>query len=112
MIFKKMFSMVSYMCLVTASLFSIANQVCKYKLSNVIIKHVFAYAKTKAEISCTLTAHPLCFPLIDVQSLLFPNSKFQASSHLLSLYSLVCVGPGRKLCGQVFLCRSSIDFVR
>ena len=31
-----------------------------------------------------------------VQSLNFLNPKFQASSHLLWLYSLVCVGPGRK----------------
>ena len=30
------------------------------------------------------------------QSLYFLNPKFQASSHLLWLYSLVCVGPGRK----------------
>ena len=31
-----------------------------------------------------------------VQSLYFLNPKFQASSHLLRLYSLVCIGPGRK----------------
>ena len=31
-----------------------------------------------------------------VQSLFFLNLKIQASSHLLSLYSQVCVGPGRK----------------
>ena len=31
-----------------------------------------------------------------VQSLFFLNTKFQASSYLLWLYSLVCVGPGRK----------------
>ena len=31
-----------------------------------------------------------------VQSLYFLKLKFQASSHLLYLYSLVCVGPGRK----------------
>ena len=30
-----------------------------------------------------------------VQFLNFLNPKFQASSHLLYLYSLVCVGPGR-----------------
>ena len=40
----------------------------------------------------------LCFRYIDtvVQSLYFLNSKFHASSHLLWLYSLVCVRPGRK----------------
>ena len=37
----------------------------------------------------------LCFRYI-VQSLYFLNPKFQASSHLLWLYSLVCVRPGRK----------------
>ena len=31
-----------------------------------------------------------------VQSLFFVNTKFPASSHLLWLYSLVCLGPGRK----------------
>ena len=30
-----------------------------------------------------------------VQSLFYVNPKFQASSHLLWLYSLLCVGPGR-----------------
>ena len=39
----------------------------------------------------------LCFRYIDtIQSLYFLNLKFQASSHLLWLYSPVCVGPGRK----------------
>ena len=31
-----------------------------------------------------------------VQSLYFLNPNFQASSHLQWIYSLVCVGPGRK----------------
>ena len=37
-----------------------------------------------------------------VQSLYFLNPKFQASSHLLWLYSPVCVGPGRKPRRPVF----------
>ena len=37
----------------------------------------------------------LCLRYI-VQSLYFINSKFQASSHLVWLHSLVCVGPDRK----------------
>ena len=37
---------------------------------------IFAYAKTKEQISCKVTV----------------NLKFQASNHLLWLYSLVCVG--------------------
>ena len=38
-----------------------------------------------------------------VKSLYFLNSKFQASCHLLWLYSPVCVGPGRKPRRPVFL---------
>ena len=50
-------------------------------------KPVFAYAKTKTQIS---------FAVHVVQSLYFINPKCQASSHLLWQYSPVCVGPGRK----------------
>ena len=42
-----------------------------------------------------------------VQSLYFLNTKFQASSHLLWLYSPVCVGPGRKPQRLVFSQRGS-----
>ena len=42
-----------------------------------------------------------------VQSLFYPNPKFQISSHLLWVYSLVCVGPGRKPRRPVFLQRGS-----
>ena len=38
----------------------------------------------------------LCFRYTDSTISYFLNPKFQASSHLLLLYSLVCVGPGRK----------------
>ena len=38
----------------------------------------------------------LCFCYKTVQSLSFLNTKFQASSQLLWLYSLVCVGPSPK----------------
>ena len=38
----------------------------------------------------------LCFRYIDSTIPLLSKSEFQASSHLLRLYSLVCVGPGRK----------------
>ena len=38
----------------------------------------------------------LVFATRIVQSLYFLNTKFQASSHLVWSYSLVCVGPGRK----------------
>ena len=48
---------------------------------------LFVYAKTKAEISCEVTA--FVFATLMVQSLSFLNLKFHASSHLLWLYSLV-----------------------
>ena len=53
----------------------------------------------------------LCFRYI-VQSLFFLNTKFQASSHLVWLYSPVCVGPGRKPRRQVFSQRGSYDFCK
>ena len=42
-----------------------------------------------------------------VQSHYFLNPKFQASTHILWQYSLVCVGPGWKPCRQVFLLKGS-----
>ena len=42
-----------------------------------------------------------------VQSHYFLNPKFQGSSYLLWLYSLVCVGPGRKPRSPVFSQRGS-----
>ena len=42
------------------------------------------------------------FAIQIVQSLYFLNPKFQASIHLLWLYSLVCVGPGQANQRQVF----------
>ena len=58
-----------------------------------------AYAKTKTQISCTATAQLISafdFATQIVQSLCFLNPKFLVSSHLLWLYSRVCVRPGRK----------------
>ena len=49
------------------------------------------------------------FSLHIVQSFYFLNPKYQASSHLLSLYSSVCVGPGRKPQRQVFSRSGSYD---
>ena len=59
------------------------------KLSHAIRKPDFEYEKTKAQISCAVTAQLIRY----LFSLL---SKFGASSHLLWLYNLVCVGPSRK----------------
>ena len=49
----------------------------------------------------------LCFRYIDSTIPYFLNSKFQASGHLLWLYSLVCIGPGRKPRRPVFSQRGS-----
>ena len=49
----------------------------------------------------------LCFRSRIVQSLFFLNPKFPASSHLLWLYSPVCVGPGRNPRRPVFSQRGS-----
>ena len=69
-----------------------------------------AYAKTKTQISFAVTAKLISafvFATWIGQSPYFLNVKFQASSHLLWLYSPVCVGPGRKSQRQVFSQRGS-----
>ena len=70
----------------------------------------FAYAKTKTQISCAVTAQLISafvFAKRVVQSLFYLNPKFQASGHLLWLYSPVCVGPGWKPRRPVFSERGS-----
>ena len=62
-------------------------------------KTSFFPAKTKAQINFMVIVkliRPFVFATQIVQSLYFLNPKFQASSHLLWLHSLVCVGPGQK----------------
>ena len=59
----------------------------------------FSYAKTKTQISFAVTVKLISvfvFAIRIVQSLYYLNPKFQASSHLLWLYSPVCVRPGQK----------------
>ena len=56
---------------------------------------IFAYAKTKTQISFAVTAKLISafvFAIRIVQSLYFLNPKFQASSYLLWLHSPNCVG--------------------
>ena len=54
------------------------------------------YAKTKTQISLTAKLiSAFVFATWIVQYLFFLNTKFQASSHLQQLYSLVCVRPGQ-----------------
>ena len=75
---------------------------------------IFAYAKTKTQISFAVTAKLISafvFATRIVQSLSFLNTKFQASSHFLRLRSLICVGPGRKPRRPVFWRRGSFYFL-
>ena len=61
--------------------------------------NVLHMRKTKTQISFAVTAKlssAFLYATRTVQSPHFLHPKFQASSHLLELYSLVCVGPGRK----------------
>ena len=72
-------------------------------------KNRFAYAKTKALISCAVTAQisAFAFALRIVQHVYFLNPKFKASSLLLRLYRPVGVGPGQKSQSLVFSHRCS-----
>ena len=68
-------------------------------MSRIMRKSFFAYAKTKTQISFAVTAKLISafvFATRIVQFLFYLKLKFQVSSHLLWLYSPVCVGPGRK----------------
>ena len=68
-------------------------------------KHAFCTCENKGtdQLSCNCAAdHHLCFCYTDSTIPLLPKSTFQASSHLLCMYSPACVGPGRKLRRQVF----------
>ena len=72
---------------------------------------IFAYAKTKTQISFAVTAKLISvfvFATRIVQSLSFLNTKFRAFSHFLRRRSLICVGPGRKPRRPVFWRRGSI----
>ena len=71
---------------------------------------LFTYAKTKTQISFAVTAKLISASVFTrriVQFLYYINTKFQASSHLLWLYSPVCVRPGRQPRRLVFSERGS-----
>ena len=79
----------------------------------IIVVRLFAYAKTKTQISSAVAAQLISifvFAIRIVQSLFYLNPKFQVSSHHLWLYSPVCVGRGRKPRRPVFSQRGSIVF--
>ena len=68
---------------------------------------IFAYVKTKAQISFAVTAQLICafvFVTKIVQFLSLLNQKFQASCSFLRLYRLACVGPVAKTQILVILC--------
>ena len=62
----------------------------------VVRKPVFAYVKTKMQISCTVPAKLISsfvFATWIVQSILYIHQKFPASSHILYGYSLLYIRP-------------------
>ena len=80
------------------------NWILPKNMSLVMRKLAFCICENKDEDQ--LHGQHLCFRCI-VQSLYFLNTKFQATSHLVWLYSLVCVGPGPKPRRPVFSQRGS-----
>ena len=67
--------------------------------------------KTKTQISSAVTAQlnsAFVFAIWIEQPLYYLNPKFQASDHLLWLYSPACVGPGRKPRRPIFSQRGSL----
>ena len=84
-----------------------------FYMSRVVRKPAFCiceFAKTKTRISFAVTAKlisAIFFATRIVQSLHYINPKFQASSHVLWLYSPVCVGAGQKPRRPVFSQRGS-----
>ena len=73
---------------------------------------LFAYAKTKTQISFAVTAKLIStfvFATYLVQFLYYLNPKFQASGHLLWLYRPGYVGPGRKPGKPVFSEQGSFE---
>ena len=84
----------------------------QWYMSGLMRKPAFCICETKMQISLTVNAK-LISAFVSatqiLQPLYFLNLKFQASSHLLLLYSLVCVGPGRKPQRLVFSQRGSYD---
>ena len=69
-------------------------------MSRIVRKPAFCICENKDATAKLISA--FVFATWIVQSLYFLNLKFQESSHLLYLYSPVCVGPGRKPRRPVF----------
>ena len=69
-------------------------------------KSAFCICENKDAVTVQLIS-AFVFAIRIVQFLYYLNPKFQASSHLLWLYSPVCVGPARKPRRPVFSQRGS-----
>ena len=82
------------------------------EMSRVVRKPAFSICVNKDadQLRGNRKADQLVFARQIVQSLFYLNPKFQASSHLLGLYSPVCVGPGRKPQRPVFSRRGSNNY--
>ena len=79
-----------------------SNNTSSFYMSSIIRKPAFCICENQAvdQLHGNSPADQrLCFHYISHP---FLNLKFQASSHLLWQYSLVCVGPGQKPCRHVF----------
>ena len=92
---------------VSISLISQKQIESNYEMSRDVRKWIFAYAKTKTQISFEVTAKLISAFVfaswIVHVPLLSKSPKFQASNHLLWLHSPVCVGPTRKSAKNGFL---------
>ena len=75
-------------------------------MSLVMRKPAFCICKNQDAVIAQLIS-AFVFATKILQSLYFLDPKFQASSHLMWLYSPVCMGPGRKLRRPVFSQRGS-----
>ena len=77
-------------------------------------KPAFCICKNKTQISCAVTTQLISAFVLAiqiVQPLFYLNPKFQASSYVLWLCSLVCVRPGRKPRRPVFSQRGSFNSI-
>ena len=81
-------------------------------MSLVMRKPAFCICENKDTDQLRCNCEAFVFAIWIVQSLYYLNPKFQASSHLVWLYSQVCVGPGQKPRRPVFSQRGSYNFQR
>ena len=80
----------------------------KYPMSLVVRKPAFCICENKDADQTAKLISAFVFAIRIVNFLYYLNPKFQALSHLLWLYSPVCVGPGRKPRRSVFSERGSL----